>query len=59
MRKTKSNNPPDLIIEMDFKLAEFVIKNCDSNISFALGMLQQVSVNTAEALFKRRKNDNS
>jgi hypothetical protein len=37
----KSNNPP-VILELPKELAEFIVTNCDANITFALQFLQQL-----------------
>lgn len=33
-----SNNPPDVILELTLKQAEFIVINCDSNIKAALAI---------------------
>lgn len=45
-----SNNPPFAILELNEKQAKFLLANCDSNITMALGLLQ--SVKTREAAEK-------
>lgn len=36
-----SNNPPDVVLELTQKQAEFLLNNCDANIRLGLMMLQQ------------------
>lgn len=45
-----SNNPPDVSLELTAEQAKFLLRNCDSNIAFALGSLQTVGRDTAEKM---------
>jgi len=55
MSKIGDNNPP-VQIEVSRDLAVFLIANCDINILFALGNLQNVSRETAEKLVSNIEN---
>jgi len=33
-----SNNPPDVVLNLTFKQADFIVRNCDSNIKVALNI---------------------
>ena len=35
-----SNNPPDVILELTQDEADFLLKNCESNMAFALSAMQ-------------------
>jgi hypothetical protein len=37
------NNPPDVVLELTMEQAEFLLRNCDHNIGFALHILQNNS----------------
>lgn len=39
-----SNNPPAAVLELNAKQAEFLLSNCDTNITFALNALQDGSM---------------
>lgn len=45
-----SNNPPEVVIYLTRKQAEFIIKNCDTNIAIGLAQLLSVSQTTQEKL---------
>jgi len=36
----ESNNPP-ILVELTPELADFVVQNCDSNLSYALGIIME------------------
>lgn len=38
----KSNNPPDVVLELTKEQAKFLLENCDSNITLALGLMMEV-----------------
>ena len=39
----KSNNPPDVVLELTKDQAQFLLKNCDSNMKLALNLITQCS----------------
>jgi hypothetical protein len=47
---SNSNNPPEVLISLTKEQAEFLKLNCETNIEFALGMLQNVSEDAARKL---------
>ena len=51
-----SNNPPEVVVKMDRKTAEFLLENCETNIAFSLGTLQTVSRETAVKLVELIEN---
>lgn len=50
---TDTNNPPEVIIELDLATAKFLLNNCEVNINFGLAHLQTVSRATAEVLIEQ------
>lgn len=41
-----TNNPPDVVLELTREEAEFLLRNCDSNITVGLASLQLVTSRT-------------
>lgn len=52
MAEIGDNNPP-VVVELTKEQAEFLVHNCDTNVGYALGMLQTVSRGTAEKLVEQ------
>jgi hypothetical protein len=40
----QSNNPPDVILELTKQQAEFLLKNCNSNITMGLKLIDMPDV---------------
>jgi hypothetical protein len=38
-----SNNPPEVVIHLTREQAEFLLKNCDANLTLSIGLLDGVS----------------
>ena len=43
------NNPPDVVLELTTAQAQFLLRNCDSNIEFALKAMMQMESQSAVA----------
>lgn len=44
------NNPPDVVLELTRDEAQFLLRNCDTNIAFGLANLQTMERPAAEKL---------
>lgn len=48
-----SNNPPEVLVGLSLEQAEFIIKNCDANVQFALSRLMDVEEDTARKMVEQ------